>query len=73
MPAYLDTPSEIWHKIFEIATEEPDPLVCFVQDYHGTRRDVTRPPYQRYKESSVGALSPTCCFDLFLIRNQNRL
>ncbi|TEB26202.1 hypothetical protein FA13DRAFT_1737604 [Coprinellus micaceus] len=59
MSAYSETPSEILHEIFAIATKVPDPLVCFVQDYYGSRRDVTRRPYQSYKESL--AMKLTLC------------
>ncbi|TEB26201.1 hypothetical protein FA13DRAFT_1737603 [Coprinellus micaceus] len=39
--------------IFRIATGVPDPLVCFEQDYQGSRRDTSGQSYKRYKESLV--------------------
>ena len=46
-------PHEILHHIFRIATDVPDPLVCFEQDYHGSRRDTSGRSYNRYRESLV--------------------
>ncbi|KAJ3530533.1 hypothetical protein NMY22_g8534 [Coprinellus aureogranulatus] len=50
-------PTELWDEIFRLATDVPDPLTCFAQDYHGFRRDPAREPYQRYKASLATKLA----------------
>ena len=46
-------PNEILHEIFWIATGVSDPLICFEQDYHRTRRGASGRSFKHYQESLV--------------------
>ncbi|KAJ3526072.1 hypothetical protein NMY22_g10319 [Coprinellus aureogranulatus] len=56
-PRLSELPTELLQEILRIATDVPDPLACFAQDYPGFRRDPAREPYQRYKSSLATKLA----------------
>ncbi|KAJ3508647.1 hypothetical protein NMY22_g16546 [Coprinellus aureogranulatus] len=56
-PRLSELPTELLQEILSIATDVPDPLSCFAQDYPGFRRDPTREPYQRYRSSLATKLA----------------
>ncbi|KAJ3530531.1 hypothetical protein NMY22_g8536 [Coprinellus aureogranulatus] len=52
MSPHLEVPPEIWDKIFRLATDVPNSLLCFVQNYHESERNLSNHAYQCWRRST---------------------